>query len=282
LTASPSGENNAVSKRGPPGVTAYRNAISDLAAGMRGWRIWTVLTSNEIRKRYRRSVLGQFWYTLSMAFTVFGIGYVYGALFNQPYAEFLAYLAVSFPLWFLIANLTSDSAQVFIASEGPMKHYAFPGSTYIWQMILRNLFIFAHNIVLIIPVFLIAGKAPTLAMVMILPALAAYMLTGLWLGMLFGILGTRFRDVPQILASLTSMAFFITPVLFRPVLMPPEFRFIVDHNPFAALLAIGRDPLLGQWPRLADWGYVGLITLIGFAVAMPVYGRYRRFIQYWL
>lgn len=260
----------------------YRNAAQDLAAGMRGWRIWTVLTSNEIKKRYRRSVLGQFWYTLSMAFTVCGIGFVYGALLKQPYIEFLAYLSVSFPLWFLIANLTSDSSQVFINAETQMKHYAFPGSTYLWQMILRNLFIFAHNIVLIVPVFLLAGKPLTLAVIMIVPALLAYVLTGMWLGMLFGVLGARFRDVPQILTSITSMAFFITPVMFRPLLMPPEFQFIVDHNPFAALLAIGRDPLLGAWPRWSDWGVVALITAAGFAVAMPVYGKYRRFIQYWL
>lgn len=256
--------------------------MNDVVRGIVGWRVWYMLTAAEINKRYRRSVFGQFWYTLSMALTVLGIGFVYGGLFNQPYVEFLTYLAVSFPLWYLIANMMSDSAQVFINAEAQLKHYAFPCSTFVFQMILRNLFIFAHNIALVVPVFLFAGKMPTLAIIAFIPALVAYVLTGLWLGLLFGTFGTRFRDVPQIITSVTSLAFFITPVMFRPVSMPERLQFVIDHNPFAALLAIGRDPLLGHWPRLNDWLVVGGITLVGFALALPIFGRYRRFIRYWL
>lgn len=261
---------------------AFKSGLQDIVDGARAWRIWTVLTVNEIRRRYRRSVIGQFWYTLSMAFTVGGIGFVYGGLFNQPYVDFLTYLSVTFPIWYLISSLTSDSAQVFINAEEQMKHYTFPKSTFIWQMIVRNLMIFAHNIVLVVPIFLIAGKAVGWAVLAFIPAMIAYVLTGLWVGMLFGTLGTRFRDVPQILTALTNIAFFITPVMFRPILMPEKLKFIVDHNPFAALLAIGRDPLLGNWPRMDDWIYVGLITLVGFAIALPLFGRYRRYLQYWL
>ena len=261
---------------------AYLRSLTDILDGLRNWRIWTVLTTNEIRTRYRRSALGQFWFTLSMAVTVGGIGFVYGALFKQPYLEFITYLAVTFPLWNLISGIVNESSNVFIQAEAQLKHYTFPKSTFIFQMIVRNLFIFAHNIVLVIPVFLMAGKPVTLAALAFIPALLVYVLTGLWLGMLFGTLGTRFRDVTQILTSLTTMAFFVTPVLFRPTLMPENMQFIVDHNPLAALLAIGRDPLLGNWPRLGDWLLVGGITLIGFLIALPVYGRYRRYLHYWL
>ncbi len=256
--------------------------MNDVVRGIVGWRVWYMLTAAEINKRYRRSVFGQFWYTLSMALTVLGIGFVYGGLFNQPYLDFVAYLTVTFPLWYLISNMMNDSAQSFINSEAQLKHYAFPCSTFVFQMILRNLFIFAHNIVLIVPVFLIARKWPGLPVLAFVPALVAYVLTGVWLGLLFGTIGTRFRDVPQIISSVTSLAFFVTPVMFRPISMPERLQFVIDHNPFAALLAIGRDPLLGHWPRASDWFVVGLITVLGFAVALPVFGRYRRFIRYWL
>jgi len=261
---------------------AVRTALKDLYDGARAWRIWYVLTTTEIKSRYRRSKLGQFWFTLSMAVTVCGIGFVYGALFKQPYVEFITYLAVAFPIWALISTMTADAPSVFINAEAQMKHYTFPKSAFVWQMIMRNLFIFAHNIVLVVPIFLFVGKGLGWPVLAFLPALAAYVLTGMWLGLLFGTLGTRFRDVPQILASITQMAFFVTPVLFRPALLPENLQFIIDHNPFAALLAIGRDPLLGLWPRASDWLYVGIITLLGFAAALPIYGRYRRHILYWL
>ena len=39
----------------------------DLLSGVRAWPLWTMLGWNDIRQRYRRSVLGPFWITISVA-----------------------------------------------------------------------------------------------------------------------------------------------------------------------------------------------------------------------
>ena len=51
--------------------------LEDIRDGVVGWRMWAMLAWNDVRRRYRRSGLGQFWLTLSMAATIGGLGFVY-------------------------------------------------------------------------------------------------------------------------------------------------------------------------------------------------------------
>ncbi len=42
----------------------------DLAEGLFKWRLWSLMGWQDIRQRYRRSILGPFWLTLSMGVLV--------------------------------------------------------------------------------------------------------------------------------------------------------------------------------------------------------------------
>ena len=48
-------------------LKASRTGAADVVAGLLGRRTWTMLAWNDVRRRYRRSGLGQFWLTLSMS-----------------------------------------------------------------------------------------------------------------------------------------------------------------------------------------------------------------------
>src|SRR5215207_5066472 len=73
-----------------------RRALLDLRQGFESWRVWWLLGIGDIRQRYRRSRIGQFWITLSIAIFVFAIGIVYAAIFQQPMAQYLPYLATTY------------------------------------------------------------------------------------------------------------------------------------------------------------------------------------------
>src|SRR3712207_2639972 len=71
------------------GPSQIRLALKDLLQGLNEWRIWWILGTNDIRQRYRRSVIGQFWTTISMAATILGIALVYGVIFDQPIQDYI-------------------------------------------------------------------------------------------------------------------------------------------------------------------------------------------------
>ena len=105
---------------------------------------------------------------------------------------------------------------------------------------------------------------------------------GFWIGLLVGTLCARFRDLPQIVASLMQIAFFVTPVMWKQDQLPREASWLVDINPLASLLRLVRDPLLGTVPERSAY-LMGIgVMLAGFGVAIPFFARFRSRIVYWL
>lgn len=121
-------------------------AVSDLLAGLKLWELWTTLGWHDIRQRYRRSMVGPFWLTLSMGFMVAGLAYLYGGVFGQNTATYLPYVATGMIVFSLISSLTTDGSSLFISSSSLILQLRAPLSIYLYQMVWRNLLIFAHNI----------------------------------------------------------------------------------------------------------------------------------------
>lgn len=259
-----------------------RAALSDLAQGLQKWRIWMAIATYDIRARYRRSKLGQFWITLSMSVTIAALALVYSTIFKMPLSVYLPLMSISFIAWGLIASLVNESATVFIESEGFLKSSPLPKSMFIYRMLARNMIVFAHNLVLVPIVMAIFGIAPTIHTLLFIPAFALTLINGIWLGMLLGPLCTRFRDLPQIVASIVQIAFFASPVMWARHQLGSENQSYVEWNPFAIFLEILREPLLGKAPDPRWWVLAALITAAGFAIAFPFFQRIRARIAYYL
>ena len=56
-------------------------------------------------------------------------------------------------------------------------------------------------------------------------------ITCAWITFVVAIFCGRFRDIVQIVSSVIQIVFFLTPILWKPELLPPESRAIVDWNP---------------------------------------------------
>src|SRR5262249_19204717 len=91
----------------------------DLYDGARAWRMWTMLGWNDIRRRYRRSMLGPFWLTISMSLLVVALGSLYAQIFHMDIASYLPYLTLGFIAWGFISATIKDSCHAFF-SQGEM------------------------------------------------------------------------------------------------------------------------------------------------------------------
>ena len=87
--------------------------------------------------------------------------------------------------------------------------------------------------------------------------------------------------MPQIIGNFLQVAFFITPILFKPEMLG-QYHFLVDFNPLTHFIAIVRAPLLGEAPRLASWLAVIAISIAGCGGTMFAFVRLRARIVYWI
>ena len=258
--------------------SAWRDAVD----GLRYRDYWRTLAWNDIRSRYRRSKIGQFWITLSVALFVLGIGLVYAGIFGMPISEYLPRLTVSYIVWMFISSVLIGGCSTFIAASTTMQQRLFPVSVHAYRLIARELLIFAHNAIVIVVVWIIFAVGITPAAVLAIPGMALNAYICFWVAILLGIVSVRYRDIPPIVQSLVTILFFITPVLWTSDRLGGSANLIVVLNPVAYLIAIVRDPLLGVVPPLETWAVV--LVLAAAVTAIGLYGMSltRHRLAYWL
>jgi len=256
-------------------------AWGDLVEGGRRWRLWSRLGWHDIRKRYRRSVLGPFWLTLSMAVMVASLGLIYGTLFRLDLEGYLPFLAIGLATWTFVSSFLNEGCSGFIELEPLIKNVRIPMSVHILRVLWRNLIIFGHNIVIFAVVALVFRVWPGAAGLLSLAGLALLLVNASWIMLLLGMVCTRFRDVPPIVASVIQLLFFVTPVMWKPELLGDR-RYLMALNPFHHLIEIIRAPLLGQVPGWESWAAAGLFALAGWAFTFVCFARFRKRIAYWL
>ncbi|TAK87954.1 MAG: ABC transporter permease [Betaproteobacteria bacterium] len=259
-----------------------RRALADLWHALRYPDLWVLLGWQDIRQRYRRSMLGPFWLTISTGVMVIALGFVYASIFRQPIDEYLPYLAAGLVIWSFIAGTVTEGCQTFIASEGIIKQIRVPLFTHVMRVVWRNFIILCHNAVIIVAVvaiFLPANALATLALA--IPALVLLILTMGWITLLVGMFSARFRDIPQIVTNILQLMFFLTPIIWHPSLLPGRNR-VVLLNPLYHMVEIVRAPLLGKMPGAATWIAVGVMGAIGWILAALLFRQFRRRIAYWV
>jgi lipopolysaccharide transport system permease protein len=258
-----------------------RMAARDLreAAGL--WRLCCSLAWLDIKLRYRGSILGPFWLTLSTGVMVAAMGVTYATLFRLGLREYLPFLAVSQVLWGFLAMLMSDACNAYVESEGMIRAVRMPFTLYAARIVLRSLIILAHNTLVFVVLYVVLRIWPGAPMLLAVPALLVWMIDGLALTVLVGALCARFRDVPPIVANLTQMAFFITPVIWKPELIG-EKQWLLVFNPFYDLLEIVRGPLLGTVPGIQVYVAALLYSLVLCALAWLGFVRVRGRIAFWV
>jgi lipopolysaccharide transport system permease protein len=256
-------------------------AWSDWLEGTRNVPLWWTLAWYDTVLRYRRSILGPLWLTISMGLLLIGTGPLYSALFHVPLERFFPHLTLGIIFWTFFTTTITDGCNVFIGAASYLKAGEFSGSVFVWRTLARNVIQLLHHLVLFVPVALWSGIRPTPLMLQVLPG-AVFVLVNLHAVCIsLGVICARFRDVTLIMTSVLQMLMFLTPVFWLPEALPSRAKFVL-YNPLAQMLDVVRLPLLGGHVAPGTWRFLGLFTILNVAVAAGLYARNRRRIVYWL
>ena len=90
-------------------------ALMDVARSAGLWRIWVRLGIQDVRLRFRRSVIGMGWIFLNLAIMILAIGFIYGNLFGQDLGTFIPYLTVGLVTWGYLTNSIVEGGNAFVA-----------------------------------------------------------------------------------------------------------------------------------------------------------------------
>ena len=258
----------------------------DLRTGFARRELWAHLGWQDIKQRYRRSVLGPIWITIATGTTAVAMGGLYSKLFHLQLSVHLPYVTLGLIIWNLINASILEGADVFVANEGLIKQLPAPLSVHIYRLVWRQIILFGHNIVIFVVIAIIYPKPWSWADLAVVPALALIVLNCIWVSVVFGILGTRYRDISPLLFSVVQLLFFMTPIIWNENTLASagagRWGKIVELNPLLHYLDIVRAPLLGAPQEMRHWAVVLVLTVIGWALATFALRQYRARVAYWV
>jgi lipopolysaccharide transport system permease protein len=262
----------------------FEIAARDVRDGCGLWRLAWALGMSDIKLRYRGSVLGPFWLTLSTGIMIGAMGILYAGLFHVNIQTYLPYLAVSQIFWNFLSLLVSDGCTCFTSAESLVKGTRMPFTVHALRSVLRNTIILGHNVVIIAVVFIVMHVGVTWYALCTIPALLLWLLDGFAIALLFGAFCARFRDVPQIIASVMQIAFFLTPVMWTVSAIGHNKAraLVVLYNPFYYILELVRAPLLGTPIPFSHLLIVLAISAVLCAVSAVFFAKTRGRLAYWM
>jgi ABC-type polysaccharide/polyol phosphate export permease len=270
-----------------PGASGLRSlaltAGQDLLGGLWKTELWGRLGWLEVKRRYRRTLLGPFWTSISLAMYVVAVGVVGAGLWHQDIREYLPFLISGMVAWLLVSTIISEACSLLVTGHALFRNVTFEYSILAYALVWRNLIVFVHN--LAVYVVIVGILHPDLigwTALLAAPGIILVAINGVWIALLCGMFCLRFRDVTQLIASLLQISMLITPIFWPPETLTGTRRAVfVETNPLFHMVDIVRAPLLGKVPGPISYLVVAVISVGGWYVTYAVFRHFRKRIAYW-
>jgi ABC-type polysaccharide/polyol phosphate export permease len=260
-----------------------KSGLRDLMDGLMRVDLWGRLGWLEVKRRYRRTVIGPFWSVISLAVFVATIGSVGVALWNQNPSQYLPYLTAGMLAWLMISNSITEACTLFIAGSNLYRQARLDYSLLVYALIWRNLLVFLHHLlVYTLVVLVLAPRIISPTIILLVPGLLLVIINGVWVSLLLGLLCLRFRDVQQMVINLTQTAMLVTPIFWPIDQVRGTVRVMFAHlNPLYHCIEVVRAPLLGAVPTRGSYIALIAIAIVGWATTHFAFALFRKRIAYW-
>lgn len=259
----------------------YPTLSEEVLGAVRRYRLWMYLAWSDIRQRYRGSVLGPLWITLSTAIFIGALSVINAELFKAPAEKYVPSLSIGFVIWYFISGTLSESTTGLISSKGLISQISLPFFTHIFRVITRNLLILAHNAIAVVFVLAWFRIYPSMHIFLFIPGIflvSLFLLSG---GMILAMIGARYRDIQQVVASLLQVLFFVSPITWEAKQISSA-TWILHMNPVFYLIEVLRAPILGQPVGANTWRILLGIVALTCVVSIWLFNKKRDRIPYWV
>lgn len=264
-------------------IKDIKSALQDIAVGIKNYQFWIIFGNNDIKSKYRRTKLGQWWITLSVAIFIFVVGGIFGSTFYSDYEFYLVYLSIGYISWLFMQECVNVGSSILTQAKPFLLQKNWPKSIFILRLIYRETLILLHHILLLPIIFIWQGFWPGINNIIVsLCGLIFTIFTAFWVTLFFSIIGIRYRDFPKLIQSLMRIVFFTTPIIWIDRNIGKLGEIVVVYNPFVYFLKIIRDPLLGHGFPSDAWILAIIISIFCILISLITLSITKDKLNYWL
>jgi ABC-type polysaccharide/polyol phosphate export permease len=256
-------------------------AFDDIVQGAKLWRVWLSLSWQEFISTYRRSIIGVFWVMLSFAAFVFIKLTIFSSLLGADDVRYYdAYLVIGFFMWVYSQQAIMTAPDTFVSASGWIRSEALPLSTYVYKMVMREIYNLLFTFVVVIIALIYLQYPVKIQALYAVPATVFLLLNAFAIKLLLGIIGARVRDITHLVKAVMLPMMFLTPIFWMPSQMPNLMK-VLWWNPLFHAIEIFRAPILdGEFPT-ESWIFMGVVFAIVSVSGFLLFSRLRQRIVFW-
>jgi ABC-type polysaccharide/polyol phosphate export permease len=227
----------------------------------------------QMRSRYRGSVLGFLW-TLLNPLLVFAIlSFIFSYLNGWDLRTSGVYFFAGYVPWMFFNNATNGAPYAIVGNTLYVTRIYAPRLVFPISLTAVNAVDLAAGMCVLFAMALLMG-APVSSAWAIIPAGAVLLVVftaGLCL--LFAATGVFLRDFQFLWSNLSFLLFFLSPILFPLERIPQPARAILELNPVLPFLQLFQEPLIhGRLP----WGAIPKAVILAGASVTLGYAAFTR------
>ncbi len=225
------------------------------------------LVRNNLRTRYKRSLLGLAWTLLNPLVTMVVTTIAFSRVFRMSDAAYPVYVLSGILLWTFFAQSTTVAMHGLVWSgSNLLKRVSLPRTIFSVAAVLTGAVNLLLGLIPLLGIMLLTGTWPTPALLFLPVALLIALTFVLGTALFFSAVAVFFTDVIEIFQAAVMTLFYLTPVLYPARIVPPELSWALTLNPMTHILETFRAPIHGgrlpDGATLATAAGVALLSLL--------------------
>jgi ABC-2 type transporter len=235
------------------------------------------LVKRDIKKKYRRSVLGILWSMLNPFLTMLIMAMVFSTFFKFAIANFPVYLLTGQLIFNFYSEATGTAMGSILENAALIKKVYVPKHIFPIARVLSS----CVNFILSLPgliLVIVITKAPIKISVLfsIIPVL--YVLFFCFgIGLLLASVTVYFRDMFHLYGVLLTAISYLTPLFYPKEIVPEKYMFLIRMNPMVYFVDLFRDMVYyGKMPTLDEHLNCIFIIIISLFAGVVVFNMNKK------
>ena len=229
---------------------------------------------NNLRNRYRRSILGVLWTLLNPLLIMSTSVIAFSLVFRMDIKQFGVYVFSGMLPWNMISASASMGTMSLITAEGWLKKVYLPKIMFPYVIVNTEMVNHLLGLASIFIIMLVV-RFPIDFSILVLPLniLILFIFT-LGITIILSVLTVYFRDMSNIVQVVMQAFFYLNPIVYPLEMLPPFAQNLMRFNPFFYFINLFRKTLYeGMLPSFMDFLIPAGIALLSLLFALWILMR---------
>lgn len=241
------------------------------------------LIINELKLRYRNSVLGFLWTILNPVLYLLILAAVFSQIIKFQMDNYIMYLFTGLTAFTMIQQTVTTATASIVNNQALIRKVYIPKIIFPLSNILAR---FIDHVILTVILlgFMVVFKMPFSASLLIIPfIIVMHFFFSLGLSLIFAVAYIKIRDVEHIVAIAFQALFFATPIIYPLEVLPANLRPFFLLNPFYYYVQLLRYPVYhASLPPLEIFLGASLIMIVSCAVGFYIFHKQEKYFVFHL